>query len=47
MGNWAKILSDKYYITAVPHYVIIDKKGGIIVNKANRDSLDYYIKSNL
>ena len=47
IGNWEKILKENYSIKGVPHYVIIDRKGNIIENDVQRDSLDYYIKSNI
>jgi peroxiredoxin len=31
-GNWGEILRDKYYITGIPHYALIDTAGKIIEN---------------
>jgi thiol-disulfide isomerase/thioredoxin len=46
-GNWSKLLKEKYLIKGVPHYTIIDKNGNLLVNEAKKDSLDYFIKSEL
>jgi thiol-disulfide isomerase/thioredoxin len=31
-GNWEELLHEKYYITGIPHYALIDKEGRIIEN---------------
>jgi thiol-disulfide isomerase/thioredoxin len=31
-GNWEEILREKYYISGIPHYALIDKEGKIIEN---------------
>lgn len=42
-GNWEEILRGKYYISGIPHYVLIDKKGRIIEN--NCRDMDMVIKN--
>jgi len=46
-GNWVKMLKENYQIKGIPHYTIIDKEGNIVINNVKRDSLDFYVKSNL
>ncbi len=46
-GNWSEIVNQKYVISSIPHYTLIDKSGNIILNDINRDSLEYYVKMNL
>ena len=36
MGNWNKLLKEKYDIESFPHHVLIDKHGKIILNKCQR-----------
>ena len=45
-GNWKEILTTKYNIQGVPHYSLISKEG-LIIKNGIRDSIEYYIDSNL
>lgn len=42
-GNWGKKLTDAYRVTAFPTYVLIDKNGLIVLDKAPRPSGDLLI----
>ncbi|MFN8259202.1 MAG: TlpA disulfide reductase family protein [Bacteroidales bacterium] len=46
-GNWSDLVSQKYGISSIPHYTLIDKSGNVIMNDISRDSLEYYVKANM
>lgn len=47
-GDWINLLSKSYYITSIPHYVLVDKKGQIIKNNvANLNELEDLIKTQI
>ncbi len=47
-GDWINILYRSYYITGIPHYVLVDEKGKIIKNKvASINELEDLIKNQI